>query len=383
MKRVQVTCPSCGARLAVTDEHVKEFVRCGRCKHKFEVAKQPADVMEDVIASWLSEDDSKEPEDQPVAAPDDTALMAEQPVADAEAPETPEAAPSVGGSIRCVKVESRGALFEFPPSRLLETSFRGAFPRQCVSCDSRTHLRAHVVIFSSQLKDSISMEAEHSAGGLMLSNEEVRGLSNEEVLNRLRRVPNVPHPADLPMPYWVCDMCSGAGMVSGQIQVNRQTGKGRCRLFIRHLRRAVEFMAAAGGEGAEGLDALRERVAKTAENPWTSLPEVVRHRLEQWYHPDKAELFLTYVPDRDRGRAEDGMAGLVISQARLIYHTPRSHHEAKATEPVELQHASGGGKGSVSIKAPGWQVRHLTVDRDGLTRMRRALSKAKFHAVWH
>ena len=122
------------------------------------------------------------------------------------------------------------------------------------------------------------MEAERSAGTLVLSNDEVRGLSDQEILDRLPRVPNVPPPGDLPMPYWVCDMCSGSGTVSGQIQVNRTTGTGLCRLFIRNPRRAMEFAQVAGGENTEGYGELKDRVEQTVVNPWDSLPEVVQHR---------------------------------------------------------------------------------------------------------
>jgi hypothetical protein len=251
-----------------------------------------------------------------------------------------------------------------------------------MSCDVRAHLRAHVVIFSPQLVDSISMEAERSAGALVLSNEEVRGLSGQELLARLPRVPNVPPPGDLPMPYWVCDMCSGSGSVSGQIQVNQSTGKGLCRLFIQNPRRAMDFALAAGGESTEGYRQLKERVDQTAENPWDSLPEVVQHRLQQWFVPERGEVFIAYAPDRDHVRTEDGMAGVLLSTTRMIYHTPRRHRVCSAHEPMEFQHASGAGKGSITIKTPSWAINHMSIDRDGITHLRRGLLVGKFRAVW-
>jgi hypothetical protein len=208
-------------------------------------------------------------------------------------------------------------------------------------------------------------------------------LSPKDLLGRLHEVPNVPYPGNLPMPYWVCDMCSGSGCVSGQIQVNPDTGKGRCRLVIRNLRRALEFARNAGGEDAEGFDKLKDRVAKTSEHPWDMLPEVVQQRIQQWFKPKRDEQFIAYVPDRTHSHTEDGMAGVLISNYRMIYHTPRHHRECRLGEPIELQHASGGGKGSVSIKAPSWEIRHMSVDRDGILRFRRGLSLGRFNAIWH
>ncbi len=385
MGKIRMKCPACGVTLALDEEHLKQYIRCPRCKHKFPAARQAAPATDDLIASWLTEEEPEGPQESPGGA----SGLVEMPygadvMGDAGTAAAPTAAPKpMGhGEIRAVKIDRRGVLFEFPASRLLETRFRCAFPRQCMSCDARTHLRPHVVIFTSQLRDSISMEAEHDAGALVDGHNELEGFIGQKLLDRLHEVPNVPYPGNQPMPYWLCDMCSGAGCVSGQIHVSRDASRGWCRLFIRYPRRAMEFMINAGGEGAEGFRELSERVERTAENPWNSLPEVVQQRIQQWYHPKSDEHFLAYVPDRDRTRTEDGMAGVVISNTRLIYHTPRSHHQAKFGQPLELEHASGVGKGRISIITPNWTIHQMTVDRDGITRMRRALTLGRFHAVW-
>jgi hypothetical protein len=184
------------------------------------------------------------------------------------------------------------------------------------------------------------------------------------------------------MPYWVCDMCSGSGSVLGQIQVNRTTGQGLCRLSIRNPRRALEFILAAGGQSTQGYLELKERVEQTAENPWNSMPETVQHRVQQWFVLEPGEQFIAYVPDRDHVRTEDGMAGVLLSSTRVIYHTPRRHRECSAREPMEFQHASGAGKGSVTIKTPSWAINHMSIDRDGITHLRGALLVGKFRAVW-
>lgn len=71
------------------------------------------------------------------------------------------------------------------------------------------------------------------------------------------------------------------------------------------------------------------------------------------------------------------MAGLVVSTTRLILHTPRYHREVGVGESLELQHASGVHKGSISIKTATWEIRHFTVDRDGLMRLRRAVFRGE------
>ncbi len=351
------------------------IVRCGLCSSRFRLPKTIA-VTDEVISSWLHQDYYEH--EQPVEA-EESARAAGK----AEPSGQTQILPAISsGGIRLVKVDRRGALFEFPSDRLKDIAFRCAMPRRCMSCGARAHLHVHVIIFAHQLVDSVSLEAEHSAGSLKLSEQEVRALTGEEVLARLPKVPNVPSPGDNPMPYWLCDMCSAAGVVSGQISVDSETGKGWCRLLIHNLRRAEEFLAAVGGKENESYAELKKWVDATVETPWDTVPLVIQHRLEQWFHRAGDEEFIAYVPDRDRVRTEDGMCGLLISNRRVIYHTDMRHRESEASEPLELQLAHGSGKSRLQIKTPQWEVKHFTLDRDGIEKLRSGLIKGRFKATW-
>ena len=397
MNSIIVICPHCGAKLAVPGNNVRPKVRCGRCKEKFVLNQPKPKPVEDVVASWLSDEQDaggQEPsfdgsdinlDESLLNVGDPSATVSGEALDPDPAPSSPAETPADGArkDARIVKVDGHGTLIEFAPGLLRKPEFRAGFPRQCVKCDSRAHLQAHVVIYSAQLVDSVSMEAEHKAGALMLSNEDVQGLSDLQVLDRLPAVPNVPHPADLPMPYWVCDMCGPSGQVSGQIRVNPETGGGFCRLLIRNPRRALAFIDAALSQNVEGYNLVKERVDQLVENPWDNLADGVQHRIQQWFQPRPGEQFLAYAPDRDHARTEDGMAGVVVTNQRLIAHFSRRHREATADEPIELTHATGVGKGHVSIKTANWNIPKMSIDRDGIARLRRGLSLGKFKAIWH
>ncbi|MCD6304302.1 MAG: hypothetical protein J7M21_05000 [Planctomycetes bacterium] len=375
MNPIYVRCPSCKAKLAVPRDTVKRYIRCGRCRHKFLLAEQKQSVVDDVIASWLS--DEQEEAAVPSVGESSSLISEESLVLHPE-----EAQSAAKGEFRVARADERRAIFEFPPSRLLESRFRMAFPRRCICCDSRTHLRAHVIIFAAELRDSVSLEKEHRAGGLVLSDKEVREMTDQQILERLQRVPGVPHPVDMPMPYWTCDMCSGVGTVAGEFLPGGKDGRGRCRLAVGNLRHALEFARSIGAEGSEGFDMLKERVAQMAADPWHNVPQVVQQRIQQWYHPKADEQFIAYIPDRDHNRTEDGLAGVLISNYRVIYHTQRRHHEARLGETLELEHSSQQGKHKVRIRAHGWEVRALSVDREGIQRFRRGLTLGRFNAIW-
>lgn len=372
-------CPKCRSILAVPPGMGGSIVRCGRCSSRFRLPKTIA-VTDEAISSWLHED--RHERGQTVAIEESRKAATKAAMEENPSGQTQILPAIATGEIRLVKVSRRGAMFEFPSDRLTDSTFRCAMPRRCMRCGTRAHLHVHVIIFAHQLVDSVSLEAEHSAGSLKLSEQEVRALTGEEILARLPNVPNVPRPGDNPMPYWLCDMCSAAGVVSGQINANSETGKGWCRLLIHNLRRSEEFLAAAGGKDNESYAELKKWVEATAETPWDTVPLVVQHRLEQWFHPAHGEQFTAYIPDRDRGRNEDGMCGLLISNRRLIYHTDLRHRESEVSAPLELQLAQGSGKSRLQIKTAQWQVKHFTLDRDGIEKIRRGLIKGKFKANW-
>ena len=164
--------------------------------------------------------------------------------------------------------------------------------------------------------------------------------------------------------------------------MNTQSGNGICRLKIRSLRRALEFMEAAGGGATKAFKQLRERVESNVENPWEQLPSVIQHRVEQWYKPGQGEQYIAYVPDRDRTRTEDGMSGVLISNRRLIFHTRLRHSETTSEKPLKLQLSNDGGKLSVRIETPVWDVKHLVLDRDAANLLRRALVASGFKPIW-
>ncbi len=380
MRHVQ--CPVCGTILRVPPGLSNCPVRCCLCHHRFRLPRRIA-VTDEAVTEWLWQDRRREMGDDLDVTKDAEAQRAEtEALSDAAASGKTTVLPALSDAIRLLRVDKKGALFEFPTSRLHVPTFRCAMPRKCVRCGTRTHLQAHLIVFSEVLRDSFSLEAEHAAGALSIRDPQLAHLDGEELLKHLPEVPNVPPPAHLPMPYWLCDMCSGAGMISGQIEIYNATGKGLCRLQIRHLARAEEFLVAAGGQGSSDHAKLQRRITAAVANPWQSISGSVQHRLGTWYKPQGGERFVAYVPDRDLGRSEDGMSGLVVTNHRLIYHTQLRHHEAKINEPLKFQLVGSTTRGQLRIKAPAWEVKRLTVDGDGVARLRRALTTTKFNAVW-
>lgn len=383
MRQRQINCPACHAVLQIPPGHADCVVRCGHCKHRFRLPKCMG-ITDDTVASWLQDGARLRDADDDVSISEPSQESVSGSTVVLSAHDVPETAvhESQEDQIRLLKFGGAGALFEFAASHLKDIAFRCAMPRRCLRCGARSHLLAHVIIYSPQLVDNMSLEAEHAAGQLMLREDVIRDLSCDQMLDRLPLVPNVPAPGNLPMPYWVCDMCSGANLISGQIQVNSETGNGSCRLKVRNLRRAEEFLERAGGKESKSYQVLHAHLESASENPWEQLPSVIQHRVEQWFKPASGEQFMAYVADRDHTRTEDGMSGLLISNKRLIYHTRLRHQESLLGQDLKITVSSSAGKMNIRLDTPKWQVKHLVLDRDGANLLRRSLTLGSFQPVW-
>ena len=140
-------------------------VRCGVCRTPFKIPA-PKIVADDTIAGWLDDDPDVDLSAQ-TAAP--FGEMAEGISKDPPTPKAEDKPKGMSGKrLRVVSLERRGVLFEFPAELLRRDAFRCAIPRRCTHCQAKGNLSAHIVIFTSELRDSISLEAEHKAGHLTI-----------------------------------------------------------------------------------------------------------------------------------------------------------------------------------------------------------------------
>ncbi|MFW6133525.1 MAG: hypothetical protein ACOC8F_06470, partial [Planctomycetota bacterium] len=85
---------------------------------------------------------------------------------------------------------------------------------------------------------------------------------------------------------------------------------------------------------------------------------------------------------RDHARTEDGVAGLVLTNRRLIHHTPFRHHEEPAGDALEMRLAFGRGKGTLQIHAPNCHIKRMCLDREGVLKLRHALAHSNFRVAW-
>ena len=368
----RVKCPGCSEMLEIPESYSGSKVQCSLCEAQFAIPS----VSDQDVLDWIG---TRNRDDTDILKPieDLPEDILDEEVVEEEIPDTTNSTEP----LRLVRFGRRGVLLEFPDTMLTDKSFRGAMPRRCLRCGTKANLQPHVIVFARTLMDSSTLEGEFVESRTTLSDHDARNLSIEQVLERLPEVLRVAAPANLPMPYWMCDMCNPANMILAMHERSKDSD-GLCRIQIPRLWRVEEFLRAAVGEASLAYKTLGKVLTKNPEKPWDSLSGVVQHRLQQWYRPHKGERFVAYIPDTTRSRTESGMCGMVVSNRRLIFHDSMRHRESEKGEPLELQFAIESGKGLLRVKGPTWELKNIAVDKPGLQRLRHALTQQKFQAAW-
>jgi len=280
-----------------------------------------------------------------------------------------------------VRIDSQGVLFEFRPDVYKKAEFRAAMPCRCLRCGVSHYLKPHLVIFSHLMRESSILENELIVSRPELTEDQLVQLDPASILKLMPEIKRLPKPANLPMPYWICDMCSPANMIFAQGKF-QENGSGIMRMQIHKIWRALEFLKNLGCEGSAAWTRLEIECNEKPESAWDALPGMVQQRLRQWYKPAKGEEFAAYAPDRSKNRTEDGMSGLVVTNRRLIYNCSLRQKETGKTRPTDMDFTMENGRLKLDIKTPDWEVKGLFVDKAGLERLRRAMIAEQFNATW-
>ena len=378
---LRVKCPDCQTILQLPEGFEQSKVRCSQCHVPFRLpSMSDADIL-GVLGRRNMADSTVE----------DGQIVAGEVVEQIDIPNFSggrrlhaTVGPFKTGVEGVVLIEAgrKGARFQIATHALKDVAVRSAMPRRCLRCGSKSHLRPHPIIFSHSLRDSATVETEFAGQQPPLTEQEATTLPIPEILERMGEVARIPAPANLPFVYWICDMCTPNDMVLARNEISSETHQGQVQLQIARLWRAEEFLHELGGKGSDADDVIAEAIEHHIESPWDQLPGVVQQRLRQWYTPRSKEKFVAFVPIHTRLRAESGMAGVIISTQRMIYHHSMRHRDCEKDEAVTLTFARQEGQLRLNVEGNGWSLKNLHIDQAGLESLRRALLSEKFNAVW-
>lgn len=249
--------------------------------------------------------------------------------------------PSSG--LRLSHVDTLGAFFVFPSRVLEDTKFRASMPRCCLACGVAQGLKTHLVMWTSKRAGHDPSLLTQQDIVTALSAEALHRLSADKLLSALPHVPNMPHPFDLPMPYFICNRCTPSGAIMTHVRPMLEQGWEQCELGIASLKRALEFVAHNLGRDHDDYACLEQALHEHKADAWRALPLPVRNRIEAWYKAAPGERFLCYIRDSDFAQAEAGLGGLVMTDRRVVFRKAKIQREMWMTDKLEISAGQEGG----------------------------------------
>ncbi len=126
---------------------------------------------------------------------------------------------------------------------------------------------------------------------------------------------------------------------------------------------AVHFFRNTGGRDRPEYHQLIE-ARDNQHDAWRALNAELRQRLSKWFEPRAGERFVGYYPDAEFSASEAGIAGLVLTDRRLVYKKYAANREYPLADPGRLEVATAGPHATVRIFEEGQRPALAKLDAD-------------------
>jgi len=204
------------------------------------------------------------------------------------------------------------------------------------------------------------------------------GRSGRELAELLGpRVNQMPEPYCFAFPYYVCSLCSPVGALVPDVRPSADGTREICELGIASLPQAYEFAKATCGPESEVTRLVRQEMRKGTGHEWRRLPLAVRIRINQWYKPQEGEVFRAYIQDAEFSKAEAGLAGLVVTDRRVVYHKSLAQVEMRVSDVIKIKRTPAGKLLKLTILGEDDQAARITVTSFSAAQLQDLLRQAR------
>lgn len=209
-----------------------------------------------------------------------------------------------------------GVELSFDSRFLMHDGFRLSMPVACAFTGDtdRDKLVARPLAFLDQTKGELRNAYDVESGHEAKLNQSLTG---KEMLSRMGVIEQLPDPFRYPFPYYVrtdhtnqslkCYTTrSGDGPTVAHVQIS--DGPLAMR-WLRHV----------NGVCGREYELLSRDIAYLWQGEWVDMHEQVRRRIEVWARFQNGEKFRYFINDADIPKKDEGLAGVVLTDRRLIY----------------------------------------------------------------
>jgi hypothetical protein len=253
----------------------------------------------------------------------------------------PMASPVPAGAVHLTleRMDLTGIHFQFCSTMLHQPGFRASFPLRCLSCqkDDVKNLTARPLWWLDRSNEHITDTLDAQAA-YELRLERMRTIkSSREVLKEMRSIEELESPFSDPMPFYVCERCAQSVKVNATIEPAKDgircgvlIPSGTCGPY------ALEWLGRVNGVCGEEYERLERKVLLTHET-WRTIPSKVRRHMTGWFDFEPEEEFLLYLSDVEFLSKDAGLAGLVLTDRRLVWHKYRHLSQIRLDQEGQLR----------------------------------------------
>jgi hypothetical protein len=208
-----------------------------------------------------------------------------------------------------------GVTFAFDSSNLEHMGFRMSMPTRCAFSGEteRRKLSARPFAFvdrsGARFRAPADLEGKHTT--TLLSGQSTRDLL--DVMGNL----DMPKPFNACVPYYNTSDFSHVSLKCWT--ENRPDGGVTCYIIIPNGPTALQWLLNVNGSCGPEYGMLENDIGLLENEAWRQIGDESRRRLAVWCPFEPMEQFRLYLSDADFGAKDKGLAGLVLTDRRLIY----------------------------------------------------------------
>ncbi|MBI1375103.1 MAG: hypothetical protein GC159_20485 [Phycisphaera sp.] len=213
------------------------------------------------------------------------------------------------------ELNNKGVSLIFNSAVIKLDRFRGSMPMRCAVCGQGdgVALTARPLVWVDRIKEGTP------AGEIeVLYQIKVKpAWTGLDVIRAMTTMDKFSPPLGEPVPYYVCDAHADKTSIRCR---TFDTARGLfCRATLPNASVARDWIACVNGTINRQYVRVAEHVERIDGGAWRELDDLVRQKIAVWFEFQDGEQFLAYFMDPDFMVKDAGLAGVVVTDQRLVY----------------------------------------------------------------
>lgn len=236
--------------------------------------------------------------------------------------------------LNLLDVSSSAVMVGFEGRLLLRDAFRAAMPIRCFECGDTDRER--------MVARPFGWTDRGHQGQIPIGEVDARYETDihandtpREVVRRMPIMDELISPFNRPMPHYFCRRC--AAKSTAMCSAYDSPRGVMCEVLVPDGRVALDWLGRVNGICGEEYERLEKEISRFESDAWQQLGDQLRRRIAAWFRLKDDEQFIAYINDSDFGKKDAGLAGVAITDRRLVFCKYHRHGTVKLSDPdVEL-----------------------------------------------